>query len=235
MKNLLEDKSVVEMFEREKNKPTFDCGKIVDIKDGSLFKNSKFFQENPESTVQEIAEEYFINSMQSPINQRENLPSTSIMNRDENSSNSYNVGDQSRSLHPHSDMYISPSMTLSQCQEIAIKFARWYFQLLNSSMESDMTDWSPSHFWPDASAKVSLLSSSGESECVEVQQNAVEVSAMLVQVIRKHQLKFNPNMCEEGVRGKVSPHGLVIVLVCGTLHNQFTVCGVFEQVRSSWS
>jgi len=171
-----------------------------------------------------------LSSVEAPHQLDKLCPSTSIMNHDENSSNSDNVGDQSRSLHPHSDMYISPSMTLSQCQEIAIKFARWYFQLLNSSMESDMTDWSPSHFWPDSSAKVSLLSSSGESECVEVQQNAVEVSAMLVQVIRKHQLKFNPNMCEEGVRGKVSPYGLVMVLVCGTLHNQFTVCGVFEQV-----
>ena len=101
-------------------------------------------------------------------------------------------------------------------------------------MESDSTDWSPSHFWPDASARVSLLS--GESgdiqECLEVVNNSDEVSKMLVNVFRNHKLKCNPNLCEEGVRGKLSPHGLVMVLACGTLHNQHTVCGVFEQVMN---
>ena len=29
-----------------------------------------------------------------------------------------------------------------------------YFQLLNSSVDTDQTDWGPSHFWPDSSAKV---------------------------------------------------------------------------------
>ena len=29
---------------------------------------------------------------------------------------------------------------------------------------------------------------------------------------------------------RLDPHGLVLVLACGTLHNQATVCGFFEQV-----
>ncbi len=49
-------------------------------------------------------------------------------------------------------------------------------------------------------------------------------------VIRRHRLQYNPNLCEEGVRGRLDPHGLVLVLACGTLHNHQTVCGVFEQV-----
>ena len=53
---------------------------------------------------------------------------------------------------------------------------------------------------------------------------------MFVQVFRRHRLRCNPNLCEEGVKGRLDPHGLVLVLVCGTLHNQTTVCGVFEQV-----
>merc|ERR1719400_1429931 len=60
--------------------------------------------------------------------------------------------------------------------------------------------------------------------------NSEEVSRMLVNVFRDHKLKCNPNLCEEGVRGRLSPHGLVMVLACGTLHNQNNVCGVFEQV-----
>jgi hypothetical protein len=53
-------------------------------------------------------------------------------------------------------------------------------------------------------------------------------------VIRRHRLQYNPNLCEEGVRGRLDPHGLVLVLACGTLHNHQTVCGVFEQVFFSF-
>jgi len=150
---------------------------------------------------------------------------TSIMNCEENRR------DHLVSAPTYSGMTTSPSLSLSQCQEMANSFVRWYYQLLNTSVESDTTDWNSSHFWPDASAKVSLMTETGEMvEGMEVLHNAGEVSTMLLQVFRKHRLKCNPNMCEEGVRGKLSPHGLVMVLACGTLHNQHSACGVFEQV-----
>jgi len=131
----------------------------------------------------------------------------------------------------NSSMTTHPTLSMIQCQEMANSFVRWYFQLLNRCVETDTTEWSQDHFWPNASAKVSLSSETGEMvECMEVVNNSEEVSTMLLQVFRKHRLKCNPNMCEEGVRGKVSPHGLVMVLACGTLHNDNNVCGVFEQV-----
>jgi len=123
-----------------------------------------------------------------------------------------------------------PSISSQQCQEMAINFARWYFQLLNSSVDTDQTDWGPSHFWPDSSAKVSLMSGAGEQESLEAHHSASEVCDMLVQVMRRHRLTCNPNLCEEGVRGRLEAHGLVLVLVCGTLHTSSNVCGVFEQV-----
>ena len=114
---------------------------------------------------------------------------------------------------------------------MANSFVRWYYHLLNTSVETDTPDWSSSHFWPDASARVSLLNQTGElQECIEVVNNSEDVSRMLVNVFRDHKLNCNPNLCEEGVRGRLSPHGLVMVLACGTLHNQDRVCGVFEQV-----
>jgi len=113
---------------------------------------------------------------------------------------------------------------------MAVNFARWYFQLLNSSVDTDQTDWGPSHFWPDSSAKVSVMSGTGEQESVEAHHSASEVCDMLVQVMRRHRLTCNPNLCEEGVRGRLEAHGLVLVLVCGTLHTSSNVCGVFEQV-----
>lgn len=121
-------------------------------------------------------------------------------------------------------------LSQSQCQDMANSFARWYYQLLNSCVDTEETDWGPRHFWPDASARVEMISRVGESEVAEVHRNASEVCTMLVQVFRRHKLKCNPNLCEEGVKGLLDPHGLVLVLACGTLHNQLTVCGVFEQV-----
>jgi len=123
------------------------------------------------------------------------------------------------------------SASQGQAQEMANNFVRWYFQLLNETAISDKTDFGPSHFWPDASAKVELLRGDGEPvESLAVTDNAEEVCRMLVGVMRRHQLQHNPNLCDEGVRGRLNPHGLVLVLACGTLHNQHTVCGVFEQV-----
>jgi len=131
----------------------------------------------------------------------------------------------------NNSMTTSPTLSLVQCQEMANSFVRWYFQLLNRCVETDTPDWNQDHFWPNASAKISLSSETGETvESMEVLNNSEDVSAMLIQVFKKHRLKCNPNMCEEGVRGKVSPHGLVMVLACGTLHNENNVCGVFEQV-----
>jgi len=125
---------------------------------------------------------------------------------------------------------LSPSISQAQCQEMANNFVRWYFQLLNASVDTDETDWGPSHFWPDSSATIELLGGGGLIESHEARHSANESCSILREVFRKHRLRCNPNLCEEGVRGRLDPHGLVLVLACGTLHNQATVCGVFEQV-----
>ena len=76
-----------------------------------------------------------------------------------------------------------------------------------------------------------ILGVNGETmESFHIEENASDVCDMLRNVVNRHSLSFNPNLCEEGVRGTLDPHGLVLVLACGTLHNQHTVCGVFEQV-----
>ena len=153
--------------------------------------------------------------------------STSIMNCDENSCSSFSFSEQSNEA--------AASLTEVQCQEMAVSFVRWFYHLLNTSVESDCPDWNSSHFWPDASARVSVVSQGEVRECLEVNNNSEETCRMLVNVFRSHKLKCNPNLCQEGVRGKLSPHGLVMVLACGTLHNQNNVCGVFEQVEQNTS
>ncbi len=56
-----------------------------------------------------------------------------------------------------------------------------------------------------------------------------EVHSALSGVTRKYGITYNPNLCREGVRGIIDPHGLVIVTACGTLHNAASVCGTFHQ------
>ena len=185
-----------------------------------------------------------LHSINRGVELRRSGSSTSIMNCDENSSSSFSFTDHTVTnsisvlSSGHADTVTcqgsSCSLSKVQCQEMANSFVRWYYHLLNTQVDTDTLDWSSSHFWPDASARVSLYNQSGElQECLEVLNNSEDVSRLLVTVLRDHKLKFNPNMCEEGVRGKLSPHGLVMVLACGTLHNQHSVCAVFEQVHST--
>ena len=42
-------------------------------------------------------------------------------------------------------------------------------------------------------------------------------------------LLFNPNVEDDGTKGVTEPHGLVMVIVCGTIHRQGSCMGVFEQ------
>jgi len=124
-------------------------------------------------------------------------------------------------------------VTQSQCQDMAKNFVEWFYKILNTCSHNPepSSDFNQSMFWPDANAKVNLLGVTGESvESFQVQENSTEVCDMLRNVVNRHSLTFNPNLCEEGVRGTLDPHGLVLVLACGTLHNQHTVCGVFEQI-----
>lgn len=159
--------------------------------------------------------------------------STSVMNFDENSCSAFSEPEPGPASGAGGSGLGNGSgaLTITQCQEMAVSFVRWYCNLLNSSVDSlDSTDWGPSNFWPDASAKVSLLSGAGEVQESREAGGSEEAASMIIGVFRQHGLHCNPNLCQEGVRGRLSPHGLVMVVACGTLHTQQTACGVFEQV-----
>jgi len=176
---------------------------------------------------------FHINNFKCDSNLRRTESNISIMNFDESSNSSFsalNFSSESSS-QPVIQTPASSSVTHAQCQEMANDFVKWFYDLLNTCNHSDAPEFNQSMFWPDACAKVNLMGVNGETlESFQVDQSAAEVSHMLKDVVRRHGLQFNPNLCDEGVRGRLDPHGLVLVLSCGTLHNQHTVCGVFEQV-----
>uniref|UniRef100_A0A1B6KEV2 NTF2 domain-containing protein n=1 Tax=Graphocephala atropunctata TaxID=36148 RepID=A0A1B6KEV2_9HEMI len=73
------------------------------------------------------------------------------------------------------------------------------------------------------------LNSNGEV-IVEEAESGDAVVGLLAEVKQRHKLYFSPNLSAEGVKGRSEPHGLVVVLVCGTLHQSAgVVVGLFEQ------
>lgn len=107
---------------------------------------------------------------------------------------------------------------------MAFAFTEWFYSILNKNVCMG-----PEHFWGDAKLKLSLTSN---EECFseEVNSSPLDIVRMLFQTKSKYSLYFNPNLTTEGVQGRMDPHGLVLVLTCGTLIVDGVCAGVFEQV-----
>jgi hypothetical protein len=73
------------------------------------------------------------------------------------------------------------------------------------------------------------LSSGRDYAKHEIQNSPADVVQMMWNTKARHDLCFIPNLSHEGVQGRIAVHGLIMVLVCGTLHQQDRCVGVFEQ------
>jgi hypothetical protein len=111
----------------------------------------------------------------------------------------------------------------NKIDEMARRFTEWFYPLLNQCQLGT------EHFWPDCSMCLEL---SSESDCSkhEIQNSAADVVQMICDTKARHNLYFNLNLSHEGVQRRIDVHGLVMVLVCGTLHQQDRCVGVFEQL-----
>ncbi|RMC01723.1 hypothetical protein DUI87_21739 [Hirundo rustica rustica] len=110
------------------------------------------------------------------------------------------------------------------------EFCQWYFELLNSQhplgVKSEET-WGPQHFWEDAKLKFCYNTS---EKNVEQYVGADMVSLRLLSLVKEECLLFNPNLHSSGLKCAMSPHGLVLVAVAGTVHRDNACLGVFEQI-----
>lgn len=104
------------------------------------------------------------------------------------------------------------------------KFSEWFYNMVNTSPIIG-----PEHFWRDAVLTLHLIS---EAQTVTevIQDDCEKIALLLSNTKTTHNLFFNPNLTKEGIKSRMSPHGLVIVMVCGTLHTDNQCVGVFEQV-----
>lgn len=106
---------------------------------------------------------------------------------------------------------------------LAEQFAGWFYELLNNNNVG------AEHFYADAKLKINMLSNN-DHNTISIENNPENLAYELLNVRMQHNLYFNPNISKEGTQGRMNPHGLVMVLVCGTIHVQETCVGVFEQV-----
>ncbi|XP_044254664.1 uncharacterized protein C3orf38 homolog isoform X2 [Tribolium madens] len=89
---------------------------------------------------------------------------------------------------------------------LAQQFTKWFYSMLNKNECLNHE-----HLYPDARLTINM-SNNGQVSTEIIENDAVKV------------------VQRDGVQGRVDPHGLVLVLVCGTLHTDATCVGVFEQV-----
>jgi hypothetical protein len=123
-----------------------------------------------------------------------------------------------------------PDIKEREVDEMARQFTHWFYSMLNQHDEHhEGSRLGVEHFWQDCNMKLVLNSEMGGSKC-EVKNSAANVVQLICSTKTQHNLYFNPNFSCEGVQGKTEYHGLVMVLACGTLHQQDTCVGVFEQL-----
>ncbi|XP_072394855.1 uncharacterized protein C3orf38 homolog [Diabrotica undecimpunctata] len=120
---------------------------------------------------------------------------------------------------------IKPKEDSNSISALAEKFAGWFYSLMNDEGVG------AEHFYSDAKMKINLHSNN-DCDTTVVEDDPDSLAQALFRIKLQHGIFFNPNISREGTQGRMDPHGLVIVLVCGTLHVQKTCVGVFEQVFS---
>lgn len=122
------------------------------------------------------------------------------------------------------------SQASSTDQLLAEQFTRWFFQMLNSyhpfAQEAPAESYGPHHFFKDCQMK--MISAAPDLRR-DIHSGDIDVSQRLLAFVKEEQLKFNPNMDPGGVKGMAEPHGLKVVMVCGTVHLNGRFVGIFEQ------
>lgn len=114
--------------------------------------------------------------------------------------------------------------------KLGLTFIHWFYDSLNShnpSRGSTPKDFGPQHFYRDAKLMVLLL---GPPETRENCTGQQAVSEKFLHFVNRENLLFNPNCDHGGVMVKADPHGLVVVVVCGTIHRDNQCLGVFYQM-----
>ena len=113
---------------------------------------------------------------------------------------------------------------------LAQQFVKWFYSMLNShnpdvNVECNDT-YGSQHFYADCVMKLACATPELR---LEQFSTADIVSKRLLSFIVEERIVFNPNIEPVGVQWLVEPHGLRVVMACGTLHQCGNLVGIFEQ------
>lgn len=96
---------------------------------------------------------------------------------------------------------------------IISEFAKWFYTRVNQP-----GGLVPEDFWPDANINMILKRRTDADH--KAAQGGSNTSRLLNEVLEQHQLYLHPNTSSEGIWGTGKGGGLLLVLVCGTLHQR---------------
>lgn len=103
------------------------------------------------------------------------------------------------------------------------QFCSWFFENFNgdSLKQND--------FWVDCYVSVRIVAAGHGDVVNDRETNSNDACLeMLSHLKRSLNILFNPNLCHEGVQGRIDPHGLVVLMCCGTVHSETQCVGLFE-------
>ena len=110
------------------------------------------------------------------------------------------------------------------------QFCDWFYNMLNSyhplKQEAQKQNFGPHHFYDDVSLKLRVIAPNSHDQEVT---GALAVCQRLLQFPQKEMVLFNPNLESDGFKVTSEPHGLKTLTVCGTVHQESGVVGLFEQ------
>ncbi|XP_005502659.2 uncharacterized protein C3orf38 homolog [Columba livia] len=131
---------------------------------------------------------------------------------------------------PHEESHGERQKSSQDIHALGQVFCQWFFELLNSQHPLGVKSeerWGPQHFWENARMKFHYNTlEKNREEYV----GAEMVSLRLLSLVKEECLLFNPNLHGNGLKCAMSPHGLVLVAVAGTVHRDNTCLGIFELI-----
>ncbi|KAK9512219.1 hypothetical protein O3M35_000688 [Rhynocoris fuscipes] len=122
---------------------------------------------------------------------------------------------------------------------LAVKFVEWFYSRINASVIHLKTNESNNEeklieddFWSDAKLAINVTGGSGEVIANYFAESSEECLKLISNSCAEHSIFFSPNLREDGTRGTTEPHGMILVMNCGTLHstNGHRCVGLYEQV-----
>lgn len=106
---------------------------------------------------------------------------------------------------------------------LAEQFSDWFYKLLNKN------ELAAEHFFPDGVLNLTLVLN-GDTNIHNVCNDPIAITDTIQNLKNQYNLLFNPNLMKDSLKSHMDCHGLVVVFVGGTLHENSVCVGVFEQM-----